>query len=103
MCVVSMVMDHYREKWTPLVPSPMVPGWQPVPMPLRRDRDVRRDERPAIAPEEIAEFRRLLERAREYDKRNHEPDCELDEKRAALLVLAKQLGVDISFVEKANG
>lgn len=87
MCVTSMVMDHYREKWEPyvqphIVPSPFV-QWPPVPQ---------------ISAEEIAEFRKLLERAREYDKRNHEPDCEIDEKRQAILKIAKQLGVEISFL-----
>ncbi len=70
MCVVSMVMDHYREQW-----QPRVPQYQPVIT-------------PQVSQAELDEFRRLLERAREYDKRHAEPDCELDE----------QLGVEIAFV-----
>ena len=88
MCTVSMVMDHYWEKWRPLVPDPpYVPPWQTAPAV------------PPISPEEVAEFRRLLERAREYDRKHNQPDCELDEKRQALKTLAEQLGVDISFVD----
>lgn len=91
MCVVSMVMDHYRERWEPLVPqvpyqpivtNPTIISW-PVPM---------------ISAEEVAEFRKLLERAREYDKRMNEPDCELDEKKAALKDIAQKLGVEIAFL-----
>jgi hypothetical protein len=85
-----MVMDHYREKWEPVrdyfqtLPNTIIIG-QTWPSP--------------ITAEEIAEFRKLLERAREYDAKNQEPDCELDEKRATLKQIAKQLGVDISFVD----
>lgn len=81
MCVVSMIMDHYRDKWAPMVPQqPFV--W-PVPY------------TPPITPEEIAEFRRLLDRAREYDRRNNEPDCELEEKKEAIRKIAKALGIEI--------
>lgn len=94
MCTVSMVMDHKWDEWnrrypTPTAP-PVVPPWITPFAP------------PVIAPmptqEEIAEFRRLLERAREYDKRNGEPDCELQEKRDRLKKLADELGVKIDFV-----
>jgi hypothetical protein len=43
-------------------------------------------------------FRDLLKRAREYDKRMNQPDCELDDKRKELRKLAKKLGVEIAFV-----
>ena len=106
MCVVSMVMDHYREKWIPLVPSD--PWTQPYTWPIQPEPNkpidvgelakLLKPQTPAITPEEIAEFRRLLERAREYDKRHNEPDCELDSKKQTLLDLAKQLGVEINFL-----
>lgn len=93
MCTVSMVMDHYGDGWRrqywptgpqtgPFNPS-IIP---PIGMPTQR---------------EVDEFRRLLERAREYDRRNGEPDCELDEKRQMLKQMAAALGVDISFVDVA--
>jgi hypothetical protein len=97
MCVVSMVMEHYGDKWDRLVPKPLPPvvipahPWQPEPTPLPV---------PPVSQEEVEEFRRLLERAREYDRRNNEPDCEMDEKRQKVRELAKQLGVDVSFIEK---
>lgn len=91
MCVVSMIMQHFHDKWEPLVPHQWV---FPVPVP----RPMPAPAPPMITPQEVDEFRRLLERAREYDRKNGEPDCELDEKRQALKKLAEQLGVDIAFV-----
>lgn len=79
MCTVSMIYDHFHDKWN---------EWRTAPSPAA----------PAITPEEIEEFRRLLERAREYDRRHGQPDCELEEKRRRLKDLAKELGVEIEFV-----
>lgn len=80
-----MIMDHQYDKWYTYLPlNPLV---QPV------DR-IKKD----ITQEEIDEFRRLLERAKEYDKRNNEPNCELSEKKQKLLDLAKELGVEIDFI-----
>lgn len=87
MCVVSMVTDYYREQWEPRIPQPYF-----IPMP---------GSQPAVTDAEILEFRKLLERAREYDRRTGQPDCELEEKRAALKAIAEKLGIDISFVDAA--
>lgn len=102
MCAVSMIMDHYREKWQPVVPQVPMPYPVPVPFPQFPPQ-----QQVVIAPQisqaEIDEFRKLLERAREYDKRHNEPDCELEEKRTVLLAIAKALGIDISFVLPSDG
>lgn len=96
MCVVSMVMDHYWDKWRyiqiPEAPAYPWPVLAPVPAPVWAPVT------PPISPAEVDEFRKLLERAREYDRKNNEPDCELEEKRQRLKKLAEELGVDISFV-----
>lgn len=86
MCVVSMVMEHKTLEWSEryrLGPSqgPLQDPFVPLP-----------------TPQEIEEFRKLLERAREYDRKHHEPDCELESKRQRLRDLAKELGVEIEFV-----
>lgn len=94
MCVVSMVMDHYHEKWTPLWTQPLQPAQPSVPIWTQPPPT------PKILQEEVDEFRRLLKRAREYDRRMGEPDCELAEKKDALKKIAKALGVDISFVDE---
>jgi len=86
MCAVSMVMDHYRERWDPLT-APASPNTIQILQPM-----------PLISAEEVAEFKKLLDRAREYDKRMNQPDCEMADKRAALLKIAEQLGVEISFL-----
>lgn len=92
MCVYSMVVDHYTEKWSDwLKPQPYQPVWPPVllppyPAPLPP---------PQLTPEEIADFRKLLERAKRYDADNNEPACELDSKKKKLIDMAKELGVEL--------
>lgn len=75
MCVYSMIADHYIDKWTPIAP------------PIR-----------PITQEEIDEFKKLLDRAREYDRKNKQPDCELEDKKKKIKELADQLGVEIDFL-----
>ena len=91
MCVISMVMDHYHDKWWDKwnLPQP-VPRPFPFPVPMVPV--------PTITPEEIAEFRKLLARAREYDKKHNQPDCELQEKRDKVKELARKMGVEIDFI-----
>ena len=87
MCSVSMIMDHFRDKWQQppyILPQPYQ-VWQPP-----------------ITQDEIAEFRKLLERARKYDRDNGEPDCELQEKKDALKKIADAMGVDISFIDETS-
>lgn len=86
MCVYSMIADHYRQKWEPLVQPLIFPQYPPV--------------APAISPEEVAELRELLRKAREYDKRHSEPECELEEKKVALKKIAEALGVNVSFIDE---
>jgi len=81
-----MVCDHYYEKWYPYTHP-----WQVVPPPIQPIQ-------PAIPQTDIEEFRKLLERAREYDKRTGQPDCDLEEKRQRVKKLAQDLGVEISFL-----
>lgn len=89
MCTVSMIYDHFHEKWKWIeVPKPdLTPLVYPPPPPV-----------PPISREEIEEFRKLLERAREYDRKHNQPDCELEEKRQKLKELAETLGVEIAFL-----
>jgi hypothetical protein len=80
VCAVSMVMDSKADDWSRRY-------WQAPPAPV-----------PLPTPQEVEEFRRLLDRAREYDRRTGQERCELEEKRRRLRDMAEDLGVKIDFV-----
>jgi hypothetical protein len=85
---MSMVMDHKYDEWIQRYPFQITPVVTHPVVPL-----------PALpTQQEIDEFRRLLDRAREYDKKNNEPNCEMEEKRNKLKKLAEELGIEIEFV-----
>lgn len=95
MCTVSMIGDHYGEKFRPMWPQqPLQPSTiQTITLP------------PAISREEfdalkrdVEEMKALLKRAKAYDEANGEPDCEMDEKVALLKRVAELVGVDLSEV-----
>jgi hypothetical protein len=84
-------MEHYHDDWYrrfwPPPPPPVYPQIVPV-VPVV----------PMPTPQEIEEFRKLLERARQYDKEHNQPDCELEEKRQKIKKLAEELGIKVDFV-----
>jgi hypothetical protein len=96
MCVVSMVMDHYWEKWQPFTRNP-----DPQEIPGGPQKTIY-PEPQAITADKINEFRRLLARAREYDRKHNEPECELEEKKAKIRDLAQSLGIDVSFIDEKD-
>lgn len=77
-------MDHYQDKWN-FPPNPGNSFVWPPPQPK------------VPTQEEINEFYKLLEKAREYDRKHNEPDCEIEEKKESLRRIAKQLGIEIQF------
>lgn len=87
MCMQSVIYDHYDDKWRKLLDDfqrqPLMPY---VPTP------------PPISPAEVDEFRTLLARAREWDRKNNQPDCGLEEKRKKVKELADSLGIEVGFV-----
>lgn len=91
MCVVSMIMDHYKERmpeWPPKPPTTVQPFTIDFTLETWKAEINRR----------LDEMEKLIKTAKEYDKRNNEPDCELDSKRIALKRLAKEMGIEISFL-----
>lgn len=119
-----MVLDHYRDRWfqpntNPYQPT--TPTWPSLP-PEELDKkyaellekinkenakkandealaDIRKrlaaqEELNAVLRVEFEEMKKLLVRAKDYDVRNNEPDCEVDEKVQLMLSLAKLLNVD---------
>lgn len=102
MCVVSMVGDHYHDKWgpmrpwdwdKPINPHPLFPptisdpSWPP-PAPVTREEfeQLRRD---------VLEMKKLLEKAAEYDRATGQPGCENEEKIALLKKVADLFGISI--------
>ncbi len=97
MCVVSMITDFYYEKWKEqIIPPPWDNNGKIIPP--QGGSGTSPPTTPAITPEEIEEFRKLLERAREYDKKNSEPECEMQSKKDLIKELADKLGVKIDFI-----
>lgn len=101
MCVVSMVGDFYDDKWkgqpwypptTSVTPSVRIV----VPPPITRE------EFDALK-REVQDMKELLKRAKEYDERNGEPDCEIDEKMEKLRKVAELVGVSLDDVLKHSG
>lgn len=91
MCVVSMIGDHYLEKWQPRDPSPnappvwLFPGWP----------HVTREEFEALR-KEVQEMAALMRRAKDYDERTGQKDCENDAKMAILRKVAELVGVELA-------
>lgn len=94
MCVVSLIMDAKASEWQKYFQDIQIQGvGVTVPWPVISPSI------PLPTKAEIDEFRRLLERAREYDRKNNEPDCELESKRQLLRDMAKALGIgELNFV-----
>lgn len=94
MCVVSMVGDHYRDKWGDrwpgAIPATPFQPFNPIPVISREEFDALK--------KEVEEMKALLKRAKEYDERNNEPDCEIDEKMDLLRKVAKLVGVSLDDV-----
>ena len=90
MCTVSMVADHYRDMFVPKpwFPKPGVPWHVSPPSAVSREEfdELKR---------QVSEMAELLKRAKIYDERNNEPDCEIEEKMELLRKVARLVGVDL--------
>jgi hypothetical protein len=98
-----MIGDHYMDKWQPQPWYPSLPYIPTYPNPIQPN--IILNPPPVISKEEfdslkrdVAEMKELLKRAKEYDERNGEPDCEMDEKMDVLRRVAKMVGVDLDDV-----
>lgn len=87
MCVVSMVGDHYRDRWTTPQPSYQIaPSWI---VPVSREEF----NRPKA---EVEEMKKALEAAKFIDKVTGQPDCENEDKLKVLREVAKLVGVELN-------
>lgn len=89
MCTVSMIGDHFNDKWKQ-------PPYQQI---FTNIPDVSRAEFEALK-KEVEEMKALLKRAKEYDEKNNEPNCEIEEKMAMLRKFADAVGIDLEDVIK---
>ena len=91
MCVVSMVGDYYNNKWNQ-------PKWQGTISNITYTPSQVSKEDFDVLKKDVEEMKKLLERALEYDKRNNEPNCEMEEKVAILKKVAELVGVNLEDV-----
>lgn len=89
MCVVSMVADHYNDKWqrVPWIYPPTTTTTTFAKHPTQREFD--------DLKREVVDLKELLKKAKEYDRKNNEPDCEIEEKINKLREIAKIVGIDL--------
>lgn len=111
MCAVSMVGDHYRDKfsdpWSPYPwnPGPLIPRSPGVPAPalpspgigIWPPAAISRQEFDALK-KEVEDMKALLIRAKKYDDETGQHDCEMDEKVALLKKVAELVGVSLEEV-----
>ena len=96
MCVVSFIGDHYsdkwKDKWEPYIPKPedVQPFVFPHPQISRQEFD--------NLKKEVEEMRELLRKAKIYDEKNNEPNCEIEDKMKLLREIAKLVGIDLDDV-----
>lgn len=84
MCVVSMIGDHFENKWTRPYYVDTFTNWA----------SVSREEFEALK-KEVLEMKELLKKALKYDEENGEPECQMEDKIATLKKVAKLVGVDL--------
>lgn len=105
MCSVSMVSDHFMDIWPQKYPdtfpiSPTsVPNVPPVVKWPQQVDQISREEFDDLR-KDVEEMKLLLQRAKEYDERNNEPHCEMEEKVALIKKVAELVGVDLGDVFK---
>ena len=104
MCTVSMIGDHFHDKWTDPWP------YQTIPAPLAPTVTISPHYPPEVTKaefeklrQEVLEMKALLKRAKLYDEKNGEPDCEIEDKMELLRRVAKAVGVDLDDVLQNSG
>lgn len=105
MCVVSMVGDHYNDKWQYLR-SYTFPRPNTITV---TSENVFNDFSEIVSKQqfdelkkEVEELKKLLKRAKEYDEKNNEPNCEIEDKMKFLKAVAKLVGIDLDDVLKSK-
>lgn len=102
MCVVSMIGDHYRDKWQiythpPIQPNPYTPIAKPIPSQTIVTEYATKVDLEQLR-KEVLEMKELLKKAKAYDEANGEKDCEVEDKYALIRRIAELVGVDLEDV-----
>lgn len=87
MCMISVVSDDASRRWAR--DFDWAQGFT-VPQVTKSEFDALRNE--------VAELKKLLLQAKEYDRATGQPDCEMEDKIAMLRKMAEFVGVDLSEV-----
>lgn len=97
MCSVSMIADFYGDKWR------TIPQFSyPLGVGLMSPNPVNREEFESLK-REVLDMKELLKRAKAYDEKNGQPDCEIDEKMDLLHRVAEMVGINLDDVIKSKG
>lgn len=97
MCVVSMIGDHYDDKWREPWNGKINNTGTTYTF---TNNSVSKEEFESLK-KEVEEMKQLLIKAKIYDEKNNEPDCELEDKVAFLKKIAEAVGVDLEEVFKS--
>lgn len=98
MCFVSVISDHYGEKWNQQQwHSPGSLESLGSNTTIYFPSQVTKEEFEALK-KEVLEMKALLIRAKEYDRKNNQPDCEMEDKVKILKEVAKLVGVNLNEV-----
>ena len=89
MCTVSMVGDHYNDWFKQ-------PQYQQT---ITNFPEISRLEFDKLK-NDVEQMRQLLIRAKLYDEKNNEPNCEIEEKMATLRKIAELVGINLDEVIK---
>jgi pyrroloquinoline quinone (PQQ) biosynthesis protein C len=93
MCMVSNVGDQYHEYFKPK-------PWYPNPIPyFKNNPEVTQAEFEALK-KEVIEMRELLKRAKAFDERTGQLDCEMDSKIEILRRVAEAVGISLDDILK---
>jgi uncharacterized protein YlxW (UPF0749 family) len=82
-----MIGDHYNDKWN----KPPYNQWKTH---YSTDIPITRNEFEQLK-KEVEEMKALLIKAKEYDEKNNEPNCEMEDKVKLLKQFADMVGVDL--------
>lgn len=108
MCVMSMVSDYEIDKWRQWA-SPVSPPNTTTPIVIQNGdpkkleiqienlnknfEELRKD---------FLDFKKLILKAIDYDERNNEPECEVEDKVRLIKEIAGRLNIDVSDIWPEN-